>query len=165
MEAWDPSIKSNTTYSHPWGASPVWLISSGLMGLRPLKPGYREFVAALQPGGLGRAELTIPVPTGDIHLSYKFKGSADDRPGYVLLPGIDLELVVPQGCRGYLVIPPVLGVGPGSQVEALLDGSPIMLKALDADIRVAGIRCRAGSLLADALPCGHHHLVLPRAQA
>ena len=165
MEAWDPSIKSNTTYSHPWGASPVWLISSGLMGLRPLKPGYREFVVALQPGGLGRAELTMPVPTGDIHISYRITGKADSRPGFVPLPDIDLDLVVPQGCRGHLVLPPICGVRPGGQVEALLDGSPIMLKALDADNRVAGIRCRAGSLLADALPCGHHHLVLPHAQA
>ena len=104
----------------------------------------------------------MPVPTGDIHLSYRLEGSADARPGFVLLPGIDLELAVPQGCRGYLIIPPVLGVRPGGQVEALLDGSPIMLKALDAESRVAGIRCRAGSLLTDALSCGHHHLVVPR---
>ena len=162
MEAWDLSIKSNTTYSHPWGASPVWLISSGLMGLRPLKPGYREFLAAPQPGGLARAELTMPVPTGDIHISYTITGRVDNRPGFVLLPDIDLELTVPQGCRGYLVLPPVLGVGPGGQVEALLDGSPIMLKALDAESRLAGIRCRAGSLVTDALPCGHHHLMVPR---
>ena len=131
------------------------------MGLRPLKPGYREFVAAPQPGGLGRAELTMPVPTGDIHMSYRFKGSADARPGYVLLPDIDLELTVPQGCRGRLVLPPLLDLGPGGQVEALLDGSPIMLKALDAESRVAGVRCRAGSLVTDALPCGNHHLMVP----
>ena len=161
MEAWDPSIKSNTTYSHPWGASPVWLISSGLMGLRPLKPGYREFLAAPQPGGLARAELTMPVPTGDIHVSYRITGKMDCRPGFVLLPDINLDLVVPQGCRGHLVLPPMRGVRPGGQVEASLDGSPIMLRSLDAESQVVGIRCRAGSLVMDALPCGHHHLMVP----
>ena len=42
----------------------------------------------------------MPVSTGDIHLSYSFKASADARPGYALLPGIDLELLGAPGLTG-----------------------------------------------------------------
>ena len=36
MEAWDPALKSNTTYSHPWAGSPAYLVYRATMGIRPL---------------------------------------------------------------------------------------------------------------------------------
>ena len=40
----------------PLAASPVWLISSGLMGLRPLKPGYRRCGLSAWRSGPGRVD-------------------------------------------------------------------------------------------------------------
>ncbi|TPF85550.1 hypothetical protein BW13_10200 [Bifidobacterium sp. UTCIF-37] len=93
MEAWDIARKPNTTYSHPWGASPAFLLSEGLMGVRPLEPGYRRFEVAPQPwagkrvGGVGvvgdaaagmgavdcirEASVVVPTPAGDISVSYR----------------------------------------------------------------------------------------------
>ncbi len=106
----------------------------------------------------------MPVSTGDIHLSYSFKASADARPGYALLPGIDLELLGAPGLTGSSGHPSCARRQTRGRVEVLLDGSPIMLKALDAESRVAGIRCRAGSPVMDALLCVHHHLMVPYSQ-
>ena len=71
MEAWDVARKPNTTYSHPWSASPVFLLAEGLMGVRPLEPGYRRFTVALQPGRVWSARLTLPTPAGDIEVAYR----------------------------------------------------------------------------------------------
>ncbi|MGM0876503.1 MAG: hypothetical protein ACQEWV_17470 [Bacillota bacterium] len=42
MEAWDPSQKSNLTYSNPWSASPAYIVPRELFGIKPLKPAYEE---------------------------------------------------------------------------------------------------------------------------
>ena len=68
MEAWSLSLKPNTTYSHPWAASPVFLLEQGMLGVRPVKPGYREFEVHPQLGDVSRAETTIPTPAGSIHV-------------------------------------------------------------------------------------------------
>ena len=53
MEAWDPALKSNTTYSHPWAGSPAYLVYRGTLGIAPLEPGYKRFSVTPQ---LGRAD-------------------------------------------------------------------------------------------------------------
>lgn len=79
MEAWDVARKPNTTYSHPWSASPVFLLAEGLMGVRPLEPGYRRFMVAPQPGRVRSARLTLPTPAGDIEVAYRIaSGRAAD---------------------------------------------------------------------------------------
>lgn len=77
MEAWDVARKPNTTYSHPWSASPVFLLAEGLMGVRPLEPGYRRFTVALQPGRVRSARLTLPTPAGNIEVSYRIVSGRD----------------------------------------------------------------------------------------
>ena len=55
MEAWDPALKSNTTYSHPWAGSPAYLVYRGALGIEALEPGYKRFSVTPQPGALTRA--------------------------------------------------------------------------------------------------------------
>lgn len=69
-EAWDPSMKSNLTYSHPWAASPAFAIPSGLFGLRPLDAGYARFQIRPQPGTLEWATVTVPSVRGTIGLAF-----------------------------------------------------------------------------------------------
>nr|WP_277347679.1 family 78 glycoside hydrolase catalytic domain [Bifidobacterium sp. DSM 109958] len=65
-EGWDVSIKGNTTYSHPWAASPAFLLPQGVLGIRPTKPGYREFAVTPQLGSLREVSATVPTPFGPV---------------------------------------------------------------------------------------------------
>jgi alpha-L-rhamnosidase len=70
MEAWDPSQKSNLTYSHPWAASPAFNVPSGLFGIQPLSDAYGEFQVKPQPGDLQRAAITVPTVRGPISAAF-----------------------------------------------------------------------------------------------
>ncbi|MBW3079416.1 alpha-L-rhamnosidase C-terminal domain-containing protein [Bifidobacterium simiiventris] len=98
MEAWDVARKPNTTYSHPWAASPAFLLPEGLMGVRPLEPGYRRFEVAPQPGAVLAASATMPTPAGDIRVSYRVREGAADG-------AIELDLTVPSRTRANVILP------------------------------------------------------------
>ena len=51
MEAWDPALKSNTTFSHPWAGCPAYLVYRGALGIEALEPGYRASRCARSPAG------------------------------------------------------------------------------------------------------------------
>ena len=51
MEAWDPALKSNTTFSHPWAGSPGVLVYRGALGIEALEPGYKRFAVRRSPAG------------------------------------------------------------------------------------------------------------------
>ncbi|WP_163229464.1 alpha-L-rhamnosidase C-terminal domain-containing protein [Bifidobacterium aerophilum] len=95
MEAWDVARKPNTTYSHPWAASPAFLLTEGLMGVRPLAPGYRRFEVAPQPGGVREAGAVVPTPAGDIHVAYQVREDG----------AIELDLTVPSRTRADVTLP------------------------------------------------------------
>lgn len=114
MEAWDVEFKPNLSHSHPWGASPAYLLPQGLFGLRPLEPGYRSFTFRPQPAGPERASVRLPIPGGAISASYARTG---DR--------VDLRLDVPPGTTAQLALPARAG---GSD-EVELDRRMIRLRA------------------------------------
>lgn len=70
-EAWDPSLKSNLTYSHPWAASPAFNVPSGLFGIQPLEPGYEAFQVKPQPGDLASSSITVPTVRGSIGAAFE----------------------------------------------------------------------------------------------
>ncbi|MFD1124764.1 family 78 glycoside hydrolase catalytic domain [Lentilactobacillus raoultii] len=74
-EAWDPSLKPNMTFSHPWGSAPITQIVSGMFGIKPLKPGFKEFQIKLQPGTVSRAAIKVPTIKGTILVAYQKTGS------------------------------------------------------------------------------------------
>jgi alpha-L-rhamnosidase len=73
-EIWNP-IQEDYEYvcswAHPWGASPANIITRGIFGLRPTKPGWEEFCFEPQPGSLEYGILTITTPKGKLHASFK----------------------------------------------------------------------------------------------
>lgn len=71
MEAWDPSQKSNLTFSHPWAASPAFNVPSGLFGIQPLTTGYGEFQVKPQVGDLASAEIKVPTVRGQIAAAFE----------------------------------------------------------------------------------------------
>ncbi|MFY1669786.1 family 78 glycoside hydrolase catalytic domain [Plantactinospora sp. WMMB334] len=75
MEAWDPSIKPNTTFSHAWGSAPANIVPRFVAGVRPLAPGARELLVAPQPGPLRWLRATVPTVRGPVRVRL------DRRPG------------------------------------------------------------------------------------
>lgn len=69
-EVWDPSQKPNMTFSHPWAAGPLPVISRNIMGLSPLEAGYRKIRICPQPGPLLNAEIKVPLLAGQITIRF-----------------------------------------------------------------------------------------------
>lgn len=69
-EAWDASLKSNMTYSHPWAASPAYNIPQGMFGIRPTTPGYGTFAVRPQPQSVAWASVTLPTLKGRIGAAF-----------------------------------------------------------------------------------------------
>lgn len=86
MEAWAPELKWNTSWCHPWGTTPLYMMVRYLMGLQPAEPGWKAVRVAPQlPESLEQIELQFPTVAGPITASY-CKGQ-----GY--------RLTVPRGVR------------------------------------------------------------------
>lgn len=51
---------------HAWGASPIYLLGKYYLGVKPVKPGYREFSITPELGGLKWMEGTVPTLQGEI---------------------------------------------------------------------------------------------------
>ncbi|WP_053386210.1 family 78 glycoside hydrolase catalytic domain [Leucobacter japonicus] len=100
-EAWDPSQKSNLTYSHPWAASPAFHVPSGLFGIKPIDAGYATYSVRPAPGGVDFARITVPTVKGSIGAA--FSHAADDASSMRLVaqvPGntrADLSIQAPAG--------------------------------------------------------------------
>ena len=74
MEAWDPSLKSNLTYSHPWAASPAYNVPQGMFGIRPTTPGYATFDVRPQPASVEWAGVRLPTLKGSIGAAHHTVG-------------------------------------------------------------------------------------------
>ncbi|KFI50316.1 family 78 glycoside hydrolase catalytic domain [Bifidobacterium biavatii] len=148
MEAWALANKPNTTYSHPWAASPVFLIAEGLMGVRPIEPGYRRFAVVPQLGDMRTATLTLPTPAGDIALAYSPTDGERD--------GITIDLTVPARTQADVVLPAVnAGVSP----VIMLDGSLANCELVTEAANVAGVLVPAGSVRLRGLKPGLHQII------
>ncbi|MEU3617918.1 family 78 glycoside hydrolase catalytic domain [Streptomyces sp. NPDC006872] len=75
MEAWDPSLKSNTSFSHLWASAPVISTARDIFGISPTQAGYSRFRVLVRPGGLDHASITVPTVKGPIASSF----THDDR--------------------------------------------------------------------------------------
>ena len=53
---------------HAWGASPIYIIGKYLLGVRPTKPGYKEYVVQPTLAGLQWIKGDVPTPLGLIHV-------------------------------------------------------------------------------------------------
>ncbi len=111
MEAWDPALKSNTSFSHPWASSPVVNVTKGIFGLAPAAPGWSRFTVAPQPGTLGQASLRTPTVRGEVAAS--FTNTAED--------GIVLQLTAPANTVAAVTLPRVLG----GRDEIVVDGTAV----------------------------------------
>jgi alpha-L-rhamnosidase len=122
MEAWDPSIKSNLSYSHPWAASPAFVVPNDLFGIAPLTPGWGSILIAPQPGDLASGTMVMPTARGQVRESFT-------RPADGLFT---ITVDIPVAATAGVALP---GVVPGQQV--LVDGTLTTTTALTPDSPLA----------------------------
>lgn len=123
MESWHPSVKPNTTFSHPATASPAFLVRRTVLGIRPTAPGYTRFVVAPQLGHLTSASLTAPTVRGAIAVDITVDEST--RLTCTVPGGTVADLVVPYPHRG-----PVTVIVDGQPIRAVADGTSIEIGPL-----------------------------------
>jgi alpha-L-rhamnosidase len=113
MEAWDPSIKPNTTFSHAWGTAPANVVPRHIVGFEVIEPGAARVRIAPQPGDLKWFEAKVPTIRGAVSVSYS-------REGPTLL-----EVTLPANVRASVEV----------AYEALAGHDPGMLEAVGAGYR------------------------------
>ena len=103
-EAWNTTNKPNMTLSHPWGAAPAHMITSGILGVTPTAPAYETFDLRVSPDGIREVSGIIPTIRGGIGVSFRH---ADD--------GLNLTVTVPFGATATVYLPDgqVRSVGSG----------------------------------------------------
>jgi alpha-L-rhamnosidase len=74
MEAWDPSIKPNTTFCHAWGTAPANVIPRHLVGVEVIRPGASEISIAPKPGNLDWFRAVVPTIRGGVRVEYHRAG-------------------------------------------------------------------------------------------
>ncbi len=66
MEAWDPAIKPNTTFSHAWGSAPANILPRFIAGVEVTAPGAAALRIRPEPAGLGRFAARVPTIRGPV---------------------------------------------------------------------------------------------------
>ncbi len=61
------------SYCHAWSSAPAYLFGAWVLGIRPLKPGFRKIIIAPVTSGLKYAEGTVPIPSGDVHIRWSIE--------------------------------------------------------------------------------------------
>ena len=118
-----------TSFCHPWGGGVVHWLTEEVLGVKPVRPGFRTFTWMPHPGsGLEQANGRIPTPAGDIVVSY------DTRKGRY-------EIDVPEGTEGSVGIPVIAE----SITECRLDGQPVTGEMISGD-----------HMLVEGIGKGHH---------
>jgi alpha-L-rhamnosidase len=75
MEAWTPALKPNLTYSHPWAASPAFVVPEYLFGVSALTPGWGTVLIRPQPASLTSGSVRVPTPRGDVSVAFTRSGT------------------------------------------------------------------------------------------
>ena len=91
----------NFDWSHPWAASPAYLIPWFLFGVRPTAPGFATVSIRPQPGGLANGNLTMPTVRGPIHVKFNHAHAHGRVQGRVF----SLSIALPAGCVASVGIP------------------------------------------------------------
>lgn len=70
MESWGDKWKNNQDWNHAWGAAPANIITRHLCGIRPVAPGFSQFIVDPQPASLDYFTCRQPTIHGPIILEY-----------------------------------------------------------------------------------------------
>lgn len=95
-EVWNPSMKKNMSWCHPWATSPIYIIAEQVFGLSPVAPGWSTVrIAPPAIANLPALSLSVPHPAGKMTVTF------DPEKGYALeVPdGVKVERHAPEGFK------------------------------------------------------------------
>jgi Bacterial alpha-L-rhamnosidase. len=95
MEAWDDKYKPNQDWNHAWGAAPANIIPRKIMGIEPLKPGFREIRIKPQLNDLSYAKCKVPTMMGNIILNIKENNGSSFTADVELPANTSTEFYIP----------------------------------------------------------------------
>jgi len=108
-ETWQ--LEAITSKCHAWAATPTYDLSTEVLGVAPITPGFRRFRVAPQPVDLEWARGIFPSPHGDIAVAWQW---VEDH--------FELSVEVPEGTEAEVVLPEREGK---CWQEVMVDGRPI----------------------------------------
>jgi hypothetical protein len=100
----------STSLAHGWSTGALPALSRWVLGIRPVRPGYADYVVDPHPGDLAWACGAVPTPAGPIRIAWQEDAGS-----------LTLWLDAPEGTSGTFVVPG------GPSREVLLDGEPVPL--------------------------------------
>ena len=138
-EAWDKSLKSNLTYSHPWAASIAYNMPQGLFGIKPTKAGYDTFDVKPQADSLDWAHVTVPTLKGSIGAAFHAAGD-----------GVDVGVSVPGNSQARVFVPGATA----ATTQVYVDGRATPATYVEGYARVDAVApgCHVLSLAPGAAP-------------
>lgn len=141
--SWEHWIAEDGTHSHPWSTSPLGIIAEGLMGLRPISPGWATWAIRPAVGILGFA--TIQHPSGlKVDVKQQLGGGSRcfevkvDRAGLTGGEGTGSVCVPSFGKEGIIVVN-------GERVQGREDQGYLCADQVDVPVFVR-VRCASLSL-------------------
>jgi Bacterial alpha-L-rhamnosidase 6 hairpin glycosidase domain/Bacterial alpha-L-rhamnosidase C-terminal domain/Bacterial alpha-L-rhamnosidase concanavalin-like domain len=140
MEAWTPALKPNLTYSHPWAASPAFLIPQYLFGVSALTPGWGTVLIRPQPASLTSGSVQVPTARGEVSVTFTRSGAR-----------FTAEVDVPATATAEVALP---GVSAGQRVW--VDGTPQVAAARPAGAAQPG--AGTGGLAVVTVGSGWHQV-------
>ncbi|MGC9198504.1 MAG: family 78 glycoside hydrolase catalytic domain [Acidobacteriaceae bacterium] len=97
---WEQFKQLGGSSCHGWSASPTYVLSRTVLGVRPTSAGYASYTVAPQPGDLTWAKGVVPTPKGKVMVSWRVVGGANGRSRH-----LELELTTPFAASVSLVVP------------------------------------------------------------
>ena len=115
MEAWGQKFKPNQDWNHAWGTAPANYIVRYLLGITPLKPGFKEIQIKPHPGTLDSACIQYPTVRGVVSVSFKKSREV-----------FTLQATIPGNTTARIYLPklssePAVIAMDGQQIKARLD--------------------------------------------
>jgi Bacterial alpha-L-rhamnosidase C-terminal domain len=114
---WENFTQGSGTSCHAWSAAPTYFISTVILGVKPVKPGYAEYLVAPHPTSLQWARGTTPTVQGPIDVSWKEEGQSAGSPAE-----FEIHLHNPSSEIAQVVLPRQQGKEP---VSVTLNGKTV----------------------------------------
>ncbi|MBZ0276830.1 MAG: hypothetical protein K8I60_11830, partial [Anaerolineae bacterium] len=91
-ESWQ--IIELTSLCHAWSGTPTFDLSTEILGIKPLEPGFARFTIAPHPADLAWARGAVPTPHGAVEIAWE---SSEDRFAFTV--------TVPENSEGLVTLP------------------------------------------------------------
>ncbi|MGH3296605.1 MAG: alpha-L-rhamnosidase C-terminal domain-containing protein, partial [Trebonia sp.] len=88
------ATESRTSLSHGWASGPTPIMTSYVLGVQPVAPGYQTFTVDPHPGSLRWAQGAVPTPYGQITVRWERNG-----------PRLSVTVAVPPRATAFITLP------------------------------------------------------------